>query len=57
MKIAGSKLPLAIIALVWSNLPTAAIADVNCPFTVSSLLVTPEGWVSAWLTTPNYSKG
>ena len=57
MKIAASKRSLTIIGLLWSSLPTAAIADVTCPFTVSSLLVTPEGWVSAWLTTPNYSKG
>ena len=55
MKSCSAFLPLASLLACIS--PQTAWADVDCSFTVSSLLVTPEGWVSAWLTTPTYSKG
>jgi hypothetical protein len=37
--------------------PSTAFADVNCTFTISSLWVTPDGWINAGLNGYGYGKG
>lgn len=50
--------PSAGLTSLFSGIdPQTAWADVDCPFTVSSLLATPDDSVNARLTTPAYSKG
>jgi hypothetical protein len=59
MKIGGimrKAISAAMLALCLAA-PSTAFADVNCTFTISSLWITPDGWINAGFNGYGYGKG